>query len=749
MTRSNALGASTIAAAASWPLPCHPQSREFDEFGNRLAGLFGTEHGDRNSANLLNMIFGPLFPAEAGSVNSTTFSVLVGQFNVAVLVIGGLMFAWSLTAGVLQSAHEGEVLGRRWSSLWAPLRVVFAVALLIPVPGLGGYNAIQASVAWMVRGSTLMASELWGRSAGLLLTGDLPIADGTARFDGEIFKAVYRNQLCAWLVNHQMETAGSSLRVRFQPFESDDAVRIVSSLDGQRTEICGSYGIPNLPDRIGGLQTGGAPLLVSEFRNLHAGILEVLVAGANKAIARQWPAIVAGDTEVPDISNDIAESIDGATSRLREGNSRLVMMLAGGSDDDRARARRAISDFLTGGCGSEADLAAESSGCGGEGWLGAGNWYMTLARLNSELMGMTSASVTADQSKYISDNLKLLNRQIVVEADRPNWFTRMFGNADVNKYMHVAEADRIWSEAVGSMEDSSLRLAHLGMRLPGRIIEDAAPASSTGLLGRVWKVGFSDEIGELIEILSPSAFDRDPIVGLVNLGNWFIDVSGLLIFGGAAASLLSGGFGTTIVFLIAAPMAAIGVTQSFIIPMLPFVYWILGVASYFLLVAEAVIAATLWALMHFRLDGEGISGDAGRNGWLMLLSLLLTPSLMIIGYLVGMVVFRVVAGLLDIGMHYAMTGLASASPIVGIFGLIATGILVVIAYIVIIERSFSLIADFPDRILKWIGATSGVGDGSGERMFRGAASSASSAIGSAARQIGRMVPGRKRVGVYS
>ena len=114
-----------------------------------------------------------------------------------------------------------------------------------------------------------------------------------------------------------------------------------------------------------------------------------------------------------------------------------------------------------------------------------------------------------------------------------------------------------------------------------------------------------------------------------------------------------------------------------------------------------------------------------------------------------MVVFRVVAGLLDIGMHYAMTGLASASPIVGIFGLIATGILVVIAYIVIIERSFSLIADFPDRILKWIGATSGVGDGGGERMFRGAASSASSAIGSAARQIGRMVPGRKRVGFYS
>ena len=48
-------------------------------WADSIAGLFGTEFGDANSANLLNRIFGPLFPAESGSVDATTVSVLVGQ----------------------------------------------------------------------------------------------------------------------------------------------------------------------------------------------------------------------------------------------------------------------------------------------------------------------------------------------------------------------------------------------------------------------------------------------------------------------------------------------------------------------------------------------------------------------------------------------------------------------------------------------------------------------------------------------
>jgi len=82
---------------------------------------------------------------------------------------------------------------------------------------------------------------------------------------------------------------------------------------------------------------------------------------------------------------------------------------------------------------------------------------------------------------------------------------------------------------------------------------------------------------------------------------------------------------------------------------------------------------------------------------------LLTPPLMVAGFLVGMILFRVVSGLLDIGMYYAMSALVNASPVVGIFGLIAAGALQVIASLAVIERSFVLVSEFPDRVLRWIG----------------------------------------------
>ena len=69
-----------------------------------------------------------------------------------------------------------------------------------------------------------------------------------------------------------------------------------------------------------------------------------------------------------------------------------------------------------------------------------------------------------------------------------------------------------------------------------------------------------------------------------------------------------------------------------------------------------------------------------------------------------MALFRIASGLLDYGMYYAMSALVNASPLVGIFGLIATGFLVVMSYVVIIERSFSLVSEFPGRVLRWIGA---------------------------------------------
>ena len=737
LTPTAAVAAVTaLAGAAAAQQPLRPDA------GAAIADLFATEFGDLRSAELLNQIFGPLFPTAGGGSPATAFSTLIGMLNLAVLTVGGLFLAYNITAGLLQSAHEGEMLGRRWSSLWAPLRVVFAIALLIPAPGLGGYNSIQAGVAWIAKGSTMLASELWSHGARVILSGEIPLTGAAARLDGELFAAIYRNQLCLRLANHQFEAAGSLLRVRFEPVQSNGRPLIMSTIGGGREEICGAYLLPETPAHIARLGPA-APAIERDFRDMHSDLLQGLIAAADDILAAQWPVLISQQGALPPFAADIGAAMNSANRRLAAGGQALLAAVAG-SVNRPGEARDRLESHITGtGCGTTPDAVSEPR-CTGEGWIGAGNWHMTIARLNSEMMGLLNAAPTVRESRYISDEANRLNRQIVISADAPGWLQRMVSGIDGNKYLHVEEAARIWRAATGQMERASLRLATSGITLSSDILQQAAPVGRSGLLGRIWQIGFADAIDSMIQLFSPANWADDPIVGVVRMGNWYLDVAGTLIFSGGAASLLSSGFGTVVVFLVAAPLAAIGVTQSFVLPMLPFFYWILAVAGYFLLVVEAVAAVSLWALAHLRLDGEGISGDAGRFGWLMLLGLTLTPALMVLGYFAGMTLFRVVAGLFDAGMFYAMSALSTASPIVAVFGLIAAGFLIVLAYVVIIERSFSLISAFPGRVLRWAGSEANLSDGGGERRFSGGTAAVASSIGGGASKAGQLASQRLR-----
>ncbi|RMJ20577.1 hypothetical protein PHISP_08553, partial [Aspergillus sp. HF37] len=128
--------------------------------------------------------------------------------------------------------------------------------------------------------------------------------------------------------------------------------------------------------------------------------------------------------------------------------------------------------------------------------------------------------------------------------------------------------------------------------------------------------------------------DSDPMVGITNLGNEMVEMAGYLmaaIIGVGFTPFGGPGIATMFTPLVGILMLA-GGTLAFILPMTPFLFWILAVTGYFLVVVEAVIAVNLWALAHMRLEGEGISGEAGKQGWLMLLSLFMTPSLMIFGF---------------------------------------------------------------------------------------------------------------------
>jgi hypothetical protein len=106
------------------------------------------------SVQLLNSLFPSLTnplgntgapPATQGSMDWSAIAKVIAMFNAGLLIIGGAMLTYNIVSGVAQTAHEGAVLGKNCSSLWAPIRVVIGIGALAPIPG-SGYCAAQIIV---------------------------------------------------------------------------------------------------------------------------------------------------------------------------------------------------------------------------------------------------------------------------------------------------------------------------------------------------------------------------------------------------------------------------------------------------------------------------------------------------------------------------------------------------------------------------------------------------------------------------
>lgn len=697
--------------------------------------LFGTEYGDPFSSVFLNQIFGPLFPAVGGADIVTVFSQIIGYFNIIMLVVGGLMFFYNVTVGILQSAHEGSVLGQRWSSLWAPLRVIFAVGLLVPIPGAGGYNLAQTGVAYIVRGATNIASVVWAEAAELVIDGATPITASSPTIDPKVVKTLYNNAVCRAILSNQLSTTaaiGSSpLEIVQNPtIGADDrlvmtsAIRLQGGTNSFSVGICGSYSTPEMPAYISNITPDadeiGMPVdqkatVKTRFMNAHRNSMANLSTAMDNIVASHFEAVRSGQPNA-NIAPQISAAMTAANTTLTTGMTQ-AMDAALGADRTGQSARDALRNRITGNCmepgggGGSPDTPSEAIECYGEGWIGAGSWYMLMARLNNEISSLTSAQSSATEGSYITDNGDFEDQSdnLLYQSGAPTYshFNSDASNIQDAGLANFEEVGRIHAGFMAMFEDSTAQLAALGFSLSTEQMTSLMTSTSDVEEWLIDIPGVSDWVTRLtafvLDWTSPSNGGADPMTGLVATGNMLVHLALAIMALLTAGSFFSVGLAVMMLPIVTLLLTA-GGALSFILPMLPFIYWVLAVTGYFLLIIEAVIAVNLWALAHMRMDGEGISGEAGRNGWLMLLSLMMTPVLMIFGFLVGMTIFRVTSALLDIGIHQAITGIAGSSIFIQLIALVVYGIMISMFYIVILERSFSLVSEFPGRVLRWIGA---------------------------------------------
>lgn len=124
------------------------------------------------SVIFLGNLFGVVDGVLRGS-GSQIMGVMFGVFNSAVLALGGIIIMYTLMVSTMNTAHEGQMLGQKWSSIWIPVRSTLGLALLIPKAS--GYCLMQIFVMWVVVQGVGAADKIWEAALSYLNRGGVII----------------------------------------------------------------------------------------------------------------------------------------------------------------------------------------------------------------------------------------------------------------------------------------------------------------------------------------------------------------------------------------------------------------------------------------------------------------------------------------------------------------------------------------------------------------------------------------------
>lgn len=147
------------------------------------AGIFDPPHTDK-SVEYLGVIFG----GSLGNINlgltqgsNQVLSHIFQIFNGIILAVAMFILSYVGIVSTVNTAQEGQVMGKKWSSVWIPLRSAMGLLLLAPVPGTG-YSLLQVTIMWIVLNGVGAADKLWNvvllhLANGVSVTQNIDIKD--------------------------------------------------------------------------------------------------------------------------------------------------------------------------------------------------------------------------------------------------------------------------------------------------------------------------------------------------------------------------------------------------------------------------------------------------------------------------------------------------------------------------------------------------------------------------------------------
>ena len=671
----------------------------------------------------------PQLPATVAPWSEVVSSILIA-FSTAIITLAIIWLIWQTISSVVNAAWSGEAIAREWHSIWGPLRIVFGLGLLAPVAN--GNNAAQLLVIQVSSWSGQVANSIYRASLSVMNTHQtnaqnvLPDAEiskfikamamidlcNRSVIDFEISEGAPGNVSSGRRGNPGLVWAGRQARqngeIGWHPAllpttgvasvrHNSDGVIFSGEASCPGLEIQYKDNPRALSSRALSTLTFGAVGAGQDDADMRRRIRETWVNALNEIessfrpigaglIQMTFGALVAQNAErsAEDFIRQLRNWEMSSIERWRQATKRAVDIVR------EVRGANRIEGLDRLGWLNAPAVIVRQTTMMRDAW-GVANTMPSVTRLNE--------FVSALQDEVRNRRFQRYASAIAVVVD------------ELNSPFSAREREAIEAAASGDeqrpMPERTREAVSWGM-IPDVDIRRGSPLMQVADWG-FWLM----ETGSIIWTASAAANAAANITSNVSskFKNAGINQSGLIeILGKGVAAIASFGM------FLGGAMVLVGIMHAYILPLMPTIIFIVFGLGCLLLVVEALIAAPLWALGHIKLAGQGVVDQTQLPGYQILLNLFVRIPIAMMAFIFSLlVVDTVLFGVSQLigdgfGAHTSNIGPLGYVAFMLVYGFISWTICL---------RTFSMINELPDKVLRWIQIQSVANQDDGQRYVVG------------------------------
>lgn len=555
--------------------------------------------------------------------DNTMLSNIFFTVNTMVSAVGTCYFLYIVIVGVANTAHSGEVLGR-WSALWVPARLLFAIALLIPLP-VTGLNTIQYLYYGTARLGISAANLLWENSVRTLTKNITPIAVTRPPSVEAFAKSYFLNLHCQVTANAVANTLGYKDGFVIQRTLSTEAESKIV-FDGVKTHgigpaACGTVSISRenselreLEEKLIGIEAK-TPEMATQVTNAKVQLLNRLTAEIMPLVQKMSEATINGNP-MPVISD--ARRIDEALRDYQNNAANYVK--------DYVNYYKQVSQ------NDPTTVMDDAYGEASRSWVFAGLWFMRLSDTNGVINRAIQAVPVTTPPTYSGMSKDTISTLTRAHSQAEIWWDHMMALSG-----RPEAQDRAYT--VGASQDI---LSQFGLRdgLTRWLVMDSAenPLGDLVALGHGLIRAFWVGVAGLLAVAIPAG----AVDGSTS------SVAGLLAAQFGTSALARGilaGLSTAgpIIWLTLLGLLGPGITLAYVLPFKIVMVWTYSLATYLLRFFSAMLAAPFWAIAHMSPAGDHLISERAASTYGTLIETLLRPIFMVISLIISLVIISLLA----------------------------------------------------------------------------------------------------------